>query len=99
MVRTSIVCTSREECEMKHEAVWAQIEKIIGEYDLLKHPFYQAWTAGELKAEDLRRYAADYYHQVSAFPTYLSALHSRLPDGELRRAVLRNLCEEEIAGT
>lgn len=84
---------------MKHQELWAQVEKMVGEYDLLRHPFYQAWTAGELRIEDLRRYATDYYQQVSAFPTYLSALHSRLPDGELRRAVLHNLCEEEIAGT
>ena len=32
------------------------------------------------------------------FPAYLSALHSRLDDGEQRRAVLRNLCGEEIEG-
>ncbi len=54
--------------------------------------------AGTLRAEDLRRYSEEYYHQVAAFPTYLSALHSRLSDGELRRTVLRNLSEEEIEG-
>jgi pyrroloquinoline-quinone synthase len=47
----------------------------------------------------LRQYAGDYYHHVAAFPTYLSALHSRLSDGELRREVLRNLADEEIDGT
>ena len=83
---------------MKHAAVWAKIESIIARHDLLQHPFYQAWTAGTLRREDLLRYAADYYHHVSAFPTYLSALHSRLPDGTLRRTVLQNLCEEEIGG-
>jgi pyrroloquinoline-quinone synthase len=61
----------------------------------LQHPFYQAWSKGELTRGDLREYAAEYWHHVSAFPTYLSALHSRLPDGELRREVLRNLAEEE----
>jgi pyrroloquinoline-quinone synthase len=35
---------------------------------------------------------------VAAFPTYLSTFHSRLADGELRRDVLRNLCDEEIEG-
>jgi pyrroloquinoline-quinone synthase len=77
---------------------WKQIDQRIGKYDLLCHPFYKAWSAGELTREDLREYAADYYHHVAAFPTYLSALHSRLPDGELRRAVLRNLSDEEIEG-
>jgi len=76
----------------------AALDEGIARYDLLCHPYYQAWSAGELTRDDLREYAADYYHHVAAFPTYLSALHSRLEDGPLRRAVLRNLCEEEIEG-
>jgi len=80
-----------------HDFLSALKERIT-RYDLLCHPYYQAWTAGELTRDDLREYAADYYHHVAAFPTYLSTLHSRLPDGELRRAVLRNLCGEEITG-
>src|SRR5271157_5270851 len=74
------------------------LEQRIASYDLLCHPYYQAWTAGELTRDDLREYASDYYQHVAAFPAYLSALHSRLDDGELRRAVLRNLCDEEIEG-
>jgi pyrroloquinoline-quinone synthase len=67
----------------------------LDRYDLLQHPFYQAWSKGELTREDLREYAAEYWHHVSAFPAYLSALHSQLPDGKLRRVVLGNLAEEE----
>jgi len=74
------------------------LEQRIGKYDLLCHPFYQAWTAGELTTEDLRVYAGQYYRQVSAFPTYLSALHARMEDGEARRTVLRNLADEEGIG-
>ena len=74
------------------------LDACIAQYDLLCHPYYQAWSAGELTRDDLRRYATDYYHHVAAFPTYLSALHSRLQDGPVRRSVLRNLCEEEIEG-
>src|SRR5437879_2926405 len=81
-----------------HAAFWNELESRISKYDLLCHPFYKAWSAGELTREDLREYSADYYHHVAAFPTYLSALHSRLQDGELRREVLRNLCDEEIEG-
>jgi len=76
-----------------------ELEGRIAKYDLLCHPFYQAWSAGKLTGEDLRDYSAQYYHHVAAFPTYLSALHSRLPDGELRRAIVRNLADEEIEGT
>jgi pyrroloquinoline-quinone synthase len=74
---------------------WSRFEERVAPFNLLQHPFYQAWSKGELTREDLREYAAEYWHHVSAFPTYLSALHSRLPDGEMRREVLRNLVEEE----
>ncbi|HUR37302.1 MAG TPA: CADD family putative folate metabolism protein [Terriglobales bacterium] len=83
----------------RNAAFWNELEQRIASFDLLCHPYYKAWTAGELTRTDLREYASDYYHHVAAFPTYLSALHSRLVDGELRRAVLRNLCEEEIEGS
>lgn len=78
--------------------IMSEIEQIIMKYDLLQHRFYQAWNAGMLQREDLKMYAEDYYHQVAAFPTYLSTLHARLPDGPFRRMVLHNLCEEEIEG-
>ena len=45
--------------------------------------------------EDLREYAQDYYHHVEAFPSYLAALGLRLDEGELRRAVLANMCDEK----
>jgi pyrroloquinoline-quinone synthase len=83
---------------VNHTAFWNELESRIAKHDLLCHPFYKAWSAGELTREELREYSADYYHHVAAFPTYLSALHSRLQDGELRREVLRNLCDEEIEG-
>jgi pyrroloquinoline-quinone synthase len=83
---------------MELQAFLAALEERIARYDLLCHPYYKAWTTGQLTRDDLREYASDYYHHVAAFPTYLSALHSRLEDSEMRRAVLRNLCEEEIAG-
>ncbi len=83
---------------MQLQAFLTALEQRIARYDLLCHPYYKAWTAGQLTRDDLREYAADYYHHVAAFPAYLSALHSRLDDGETRRAVLRNLCGEEIDG-
>ena len=72
-----------------------QLEARIAKYDLLCHPFYKAWSAGELTRDDLREYAQDYYHHVEAFPSYLAALGMRLDEGELRRAVLANLCDEK----
>jgi len=67
----------------------------IAKYDLLCHPFYKAWAAGELTRENLREYAQDYYHHVEAFPSYLAAFALRLDDGDLRRAVLANMRDEQ----
>jgi len=72
-----------------------QLEARINKYDLLCHSFYKAWAAGELSRDDLREYAQHYYHHVEAFPSYLAALGLRLEDGELRRAVLANMCDEK----
>ncbi len=74
---------------------FAQLDARIGKYDLLCHPFYKAWSAGQLTRDDLREYAQDYYHHVEAFPSYLAALGMRLEEGELRRAVLANMCDEK----
>jgi pyrroloquinoline-quinone synthase len=76
-------------------AFFAELETRLACHDLLKHPYYQAWSKGELTREDLREYASEYWHHVSSFPAYLSALHSHLPDGKLRRLVLENLADEE----
>jgi len=69
----------------------------ISRYDLLCHPFYQAWANGRLTREDLRCYAEQYFHQVAAFPEYLKLFEDRLhaPARELALAVARNRAEEE----
>ncbi len=72
-----------------------ELDARVAKYDLLCHPFYKAWSAGELSHEDLRGYALDYYQHVNAFPSYLAALALRLNDGELRRAVLANMRDEQ----
>jgi pyrroloquinoline-quinone synthase len=80
---------------MQSTEFFRQLESSIAKYDLLCHPFYKAWTAGELTREDLREYARHYYHHVEAFPSYLAELALRLDEGELRRAVLANMCDEK----
>lgn len=73
------------------------LQERIAKYDLLCHPFYKAWSAGELTRDDLREYAQDYFHHVEAFPSYLAAFAMRLEDDELRRAVLANMQDEKGA--
>jgi len=72
-----------------------EIDRLIDERSLLKHPFYQAWQKGELSLDDLRTYAGQYYHHVLAFPQYVSAAHATCPDQADRRELLENLIEEE----
>jgi len=79
---------------MTQDQFWGELHRRTESFDLLCHPFYKAWTAGELSREDLRDYAAEYYHHVQAFPQYLLALAARLPDGDLRRAILENFSDE-----
>lgn len=82
---------------MEISVFWNKVDQEIAKYDLLQHPFYKAWSAGELTSQDLKFYAEQYYHQVSQFPTYLTSLHARLPEGPMRREVLANAFDEECA--
>lgn len=72
----------------------AELDARIAKYDLLCHPFYQAWSEGKLTREDLRDYALDYHEHVKAFPSYLAELAMRLEECETRRAVLANMTDE-----
>jgi pyrroloquinoline-quinone synthase len=71
------------------------LDNRIANYELLAHPFYKAWSAGDLTRAELRQYAQHYYHHVHAFPSHLAALGLRLEEGELRRAILANMCDEK----
>src|SRR5438876_8357780 len=72
-----------------------KIDNDIAEKHLLKHPFYLAWTRGELSKEALADYACQYYRHVAAFPTYLSAVHAKCDDQATRKQLLCNLTDEE----
>src|SRR6185436_15698017 len=78
--QSSIVAILNEKIEQKH---------------LLKHPFYQAWSMGQLPLENLQHYSRQYFTHVRAFPTYLSAMHSRCADLKSRQIIAANLADEE----
>lgn len=75
--------------------ILSTIETLIEERHLLKHPFYQAWSAGTLTLSALQEYSKQYYRQVEAFPTYVSAVHANCPVLLVRQQLLENLIEEE----
>src|SRR6184192_313557 len=97
-----ILVAHRKRELMTTQNFFEQLNAHIAKFDLLCHPFYRAWSAGELSRDDLREYALDYYHHVAAFPTYLAQFAVRLEDSELRQAVLANMADEKglsVGGT
>jgi len=77
------------------QSVLDAIHAAIAERRLLDHPFYAAWSKGELSRQDLCEYATQYYHWVRAFPTWISAAHSNSTDLAMRQQLLENLIDEE----
>lgn len=80
-------------------ALREQLKAIVEQKHLLKHPFYVAWTEGKLTQTHLKHYAIQYFQNVLAFPTYLSAVHFNTPHFQTsiaaRQEILENLIEEE----
>src|SRR5580765_2372369 len=79
---------------MNHTEFLSRLQDCIHKYDLLCHPFYKAWSAGELTREDLREYGQDYFHHVAEFPEYLREFAARVEDDQLKRAVMVNREDE-----
>jgi pyrroloquinoline-quinone synthase len=61
---------------------------------LLDHPFYRRWEAGELSRDDLTRYAEQYRHFETMMPAFLTHLRDELQPGEARDLVEANLRDE-----
>ena len=71
------------------------IESLIQEFHLLKHPFYQKWMSGDLSLRTLQNYSLQYYPHVKAFPRFVSSIHSHCEDVQSRKILLENLLDEE----
>lgn len=72
-----------------------RVDRMIDERHLLKHPFYTRWAAGTLPKEALQEYTRQYFAFESAFPRFLSAMHSREERRDVRQGILDNLWDEE----
>ena len=72
---------------------WDRIERSRERWDVLRHPFYRRWSAGELTAEELARYSGQYRHAVEAIADLSDATAEALPE----RAELREHAAEERA--
>jgi pyrroloquinoline-quinone synthase len=75
-----------------------RLDRAIEPKRVLNHPFYRDWMDGALTREQLVHYCAQYYPHVSAFPRFVSAIHSRCEAPAARKALFANLSEEEGQG-
>ncbi len=60
--------------------IWDRIENARQRWDVLRHPFYQRWTAGELTPEELARYSGQYRHAVEAIADVSEGAAAGRPD-------------------
>jgi pyrroloquinoline-quinone synthase len=74
------------------ETIFDRIERKRSRWNVLEHPFYRRWSAGELTAEDLARYSGQYRHAVEAIATLSDAAADSAPErSELRRHAAEEL--------
>lgn len=73
--------------------VWQRIEQARARWNVLEHPFYQRWSAGELSREELAAYSGQYRHATAAIARLSASVAESAPDAE--RAELRRHAEEE----
>jgi pyrroloquinoline-quinone synthase len=77
----------------------SSLDNDIQNKSLLKHKFYQMWSAGSLSMDDLRGYSKEYFHLVRAVPVLVNNVLQQVPP-ELERnyapsATMRHNLEEE----
>jgi len=71
------------------------LQAALAPRDLLTHPFYRAWSKGELGPEDLARYAEQYRFQVRALPELLRRARALSADDDTGAELSLNLADEE----
>jgi pyrroloquinoline-quinone synthase len=75
--------------------VVAKLDEVRGAINVLEHPFYQRWSAGELSAEELGCYAGEYRHAVIALAQASELAAGKA--GPAHAAGLKRHAEEETA--
>ena len=75
------------------ESVFERIEEARARHDVLQHPFYQRWSAGELTMDELARYAGQYRHATQAIATLSEQAAEQAP--EKRKSELESHAAEE----
>ncbi|HXA53804.1 MAG TPA: iron-containing redox enzyme family protein [Solirubrobacteraceae bacterium] len=74
--------------------IFAQLDDARMRTNVLDHPFYQRWSAGELTGEELALYAGEYRHAVRALAR-ASRMAAEQAGGEHAAGLARHAEEEE----
>lgn len=73
--------------------VLARLDEARSEINVLEHPFYQRWSAGELSAEELGLYAGEYREAVVAL-AHASSLAAQKAASQHAPSLARHAAEE-----
>ena len=76
------------------ESVWKRIEKSRARNNVLEHPFYVRWSAGELSPDELARYSGQYRHATEALAKLCADTADLAPDAH-RDEIERHAAEEQ----
>jgi pyrroloquinoline-quinone synthase len=76
------------------ESVWERIEESRARHNVLEHPFYVRWSAGELTREELARYAGQYRHATEALARLCRQAADDAPE-ERREEIESHATDEE----
>lgn len=75
--------------------VLARLDEARSATNVLEHPFYERWSAGELSAQELSVYVGEYRHAVLALARASEQVAAKV--GPEHRAELERHAEEEAA--
>lgn len=64
------------------QSFWRRFATIRARHDVLRHPFYERWSAGELGEHELAHYAGQYRHAVVALARAADRAAASAGDGE-----------------
>ena len=71
-----------------------KIDALIEKKSLLKHPFYEKWSEGNLSIPELAGYSKEYYQIVKEVPNYVKSIMPFAPL-EMQDSLKQNSQEEE----
>ncbi|MGH2957013.1 MAG: iron-containing redox enzyme family protein [Solirubrobacterales bacterium] len=80
------------------ESVWERIESSRSRHNVLEHPFYVRWSAGELSNEELARYAGQYRHATEALARLCASAAEAAPDDRREELAVHATEEESHVG-